>query len=529
MALPSEATFLLFPERRLTAAPLQGQTSNIRVQVGLVGEETGHQMPPVTLLAQNTQFQGPAQVKLWVTPSAAAYEPPAMDTVVNSTALGVVEIPITELGLLLSAPVVDYSVTYPPGMLFSTYFIDPAEGAPSAWGLLVRGAASVEVAPSMLLAIPKVTSVYPRMVPWLDRSQRAVELDEDPSLLIVGLGFVNTNLLRCRLVDSFGDAIISPYASFISSTQVRCGLPPFALPGSSNVKIEVSNDGTEWSKESFEACHAAPSFRIPHRVEHGAGHDGIHFAKGGYDWLPLWSGSGVAIRGPKLKKVFCLYLFVRSRMALWLGLLVGFWSLCATAAHDAAALMAADDECGQENSSACVENRTCVFKPDRSWSQCVPLDDDTFQKECKYWDRKLRLSAINETGLTCNSVLCEYDQDCPLSTVCLSKQDGSWAQCVPLTKKEFQESCVKWEDDFRLAAIEATGFNCPNTRCYSQDWCVRGARCAIQADGTWGQCISCHDDSFQTNCYSWKATFISAAEKACHRKCRYDLEPDSEE
>ena len=59
---------------------------------------------------------------------------------------------------------------------------------------------------------------------------------------------------------------------------------------------------------------------------------------------------GCLFAGPKLKKVFCLYLFVRSRMALWLGLLVGFWSLCATAAHDAAALMAADDECGQDAS-----------------------------------------------------------------------------------------------------------------------------------------------------------------------------------
>lgn len=35
--------------------------------------------------------------------------------------------------------------------------------------------------------------------------------------------------------------------------QVRCGLPPFELPGSSNVKLEVSNDGAEWSRETFQA------------------------------------------------------------------------------------------------------------------------------------------------------------------------------------------------------------------------------------------------------------------------------------
>lgn len=26
---------------------------------------------------------------------------------------------------------------------------------------------------------------------------------------------------------------------------------------------------------------------------------------------------------------------------------------------------------------------------------------------------------------------------------------------------------------------------------------------------------------FQTNCYSWRSSFISAAETACHRKCLF--------
>ena len=60
---------------------------------------------------------------------------------------------------------------------------------------------------------------------------------------------------------------------------------------------------------------------------------------------------------------------------------------------------------------------------------------------------------------------------------------------------EFQRQCVTWEDDFRLAGIRATNFNCPNSRCYSQDWCVRGARCALQENGEWGQCIMCHEKS----------------------------------
>lgn len=174
------------------------------------------------------------------------------------------------------------------------------------------------------------------------------------------------------------------------------------------------------------------------------------------------------------------------------------------------------------NDTVCGSNRTCVFKEDRTWSQCVPLDDKTFQKECKYWNRKMRLAAVKATKILCSSVKCEWDQDCEMERICVSKRDGSWAQCVPLAKEDFQQQCVRWEDDFRLAAIRATHFNCPNTRCYSQDWCVRGARCALQTDGDWGQCIMCHEKSFQTNCYSWRKSFIPAAQIACHRKCLFD-------
>ncbi|CAJ1386152.1 unnamed protein product [Effrenium voratum] len=203
--------------------------------------------------------------------------------------------------------------------------------------------------------------------------------------------------------------------------------------------------------------------------------------------------------------------------------------------------LVADDECTQgscalnalqmqqrqlvescQNNTQCDSNRTCVFKQDKSWSQCVPLDDETFQKECRYWDRGLRLSAINATKMTCNTIKCAFDQDCELGNVCVSKPDGSWAQCVPLKKEDFQKQCVGWEDDFRLASIKATHWNCPNTRCYSQDWCVSGARCAQQEDAEWGQCIMCHTKSFQTNCFSWRSSFIAAAEKACHRECLFD-------
>ena len=66
------------------------------------------------------------------------------------------------------------------------------------------------------------------------------------------------------------------------------------------------------------------------------------------------------------------------------------------------------------NETMCDSNRTCVFKEDRTWSQCVPLDHKTFQKECGYWDRKMRLAAIAATKMQCDSVKCEWDQDSQL-------------------------------------------------------------------------------------------------------------------
>eukprot|EP00434_Breviolum_minutum_P006596 symbB.v1.2.005823.t1/scaffold342.1/size227955/16 len=59
-SLPSEASFMLYPQRQVFTVPLGGETtsSNVKVQVGLVGQEVNMSTLPVKLLAQNTQFQG---------------------------------------------------------------------------------------------------------------------------------------------------------------------------------------------------------------------------------------------------------------------------------------------------------------------------------------------------------------------------------------------------------------------------------------------------------------------------------------
>ena len=125
-----------------------------------------------------------------------------------------------------------------------------------------------QVSPSMLLSAPKVTAVYPRMVPWplgkiavtavvtlttprLDRNGRVPDFEEDqhgdqhglwkhracdgwsskelnspqdPSLLVVGIGFVNTNRLRCRLIDAAALQKWSDFDLTTNSEMVQYGM-----------------------------------------------------------------------------------------------------------------------------------------------------------------------------------------------------------------------------------------------------------------------------------------------------------------
>ena len=95
----------------------------------------------------------------------------------------------------------------------------------------------------------------------------------------------------------------------------------------------------------------------------------------------------------------------------------------------------------------------CVSKPDGSWAQCVPLAKDSsenLQARCRGSEINGCISSI--AGSTLQLFVFPF-----LSL--------SFEESFLVRQEDFQQRCVRWEDDFRLAAIRATHFNCPNTRC----------------------------------------------------------------
>lgn len=92
-----------------------------------------------------------------------------------------------------------------------------------------------------------------------------------------------------------------------------------------------------------------------------------------------------------------------------------------------------------------------------------------------------RLTFHDIRTLTIGSLVhLKLERSCkPFAMQLLSSAPLEWrGRC---TQEKFQEQCVGWEDDFRLAGIRATTFNCPNTRCILA---VKDFTCSIRA-----QCI----------------------------------------
>ncbi|CAE8641332.1 unnamed protein product [Polarella glacialis] len=146
-----------------------------------------------------------------------------------------------------------------------------------------------------------------------------------------------------------------------------------------------------------------------------------------------------------------------------------------------------------------------------------PCAVDALQRSSKLVNASRIVPEKVETAVpgTCNATNpCEDLED-----RCVS--DGTWAQCVPSSASSFEAQCVKWTDGFRYAAIRLMKLTCPNTKCYSDEWCLDGMVCASQSDGHWAQCISCDAQEFQTNCYSWSDPFKIAAGELCERTCKH--------
>jgi len=174
-------------------------------------------------------------------------------------------------------------------------------------------------------------------------------------------------------------------------------------------------------------------------------------------------------------------------------------------------------ECNDD--TPCSAGRMCVTKLDNSWAQCLPTTRKEFQAECSSWDKDMRIAATAKLT-QCDTAKCESSAMCSAGWTCVPKADNSWAQCVPQNGKLFRRMCVHWNDAFRLSAIKAIGLNCPNSRCYSHEWCLHGHKCAMNKGDGWGQCISCKKKSFQTNCYSWTSDFAEQAERVCGHECQ---------
>lgn len=109
---------------------------------------------------------------------------------------------------------------------------------------------------------------------------------------------------------------------------------------------------------------------------------------------------------------------------------------------------------------------------------------------------------------------------------CVSKNDGSWTQCVTCEKDDWEKSCVKWPEEIRYNAIKACKLTCPDSKCVDNTWCPsENYKCAFDKKAGWGQCIKCNKDFFTYHCGAWTAAMQKAAAKVCgHKKgqeCKY--------
>jgi hypothetical protein len=252
--LTSQASFLLFPQRRMYATPVSDAVYNtpqdlqfqFRLaganEIRLAGANETQVASPIRLAAQNTWYRSLAAHKQWLTPSAFTLLPG------NVTRFN---ISLDQLERVLSAPVVDYAASYPPGIVLNPYFVDPLDSAAHNAGLSIIATPLLEVSPVVLVKVPKVVEVNPIVIPLPDRSDYASAKTEHPVIGVKGIGFMNTNRLKCRMLDAKNISTILPEVRFISTNEVFCALPVLELPNSVEVLIQITNDGSRWSSEKF--------------------------------------------------------------------------------------------------------------------------------------------------------------------------------------------------------------------------------------------------------------------------------------
>lgn len=150
----------------------------------------------------------------------------------------------------------------------------------------------------------------------------------------------------------------------------------------------------------------------------------------------------------------------------------------------------------------------------------TPSTTEDPEEKAKYGARRRAPVVSDDVNGTSEGGRCSDANSCPTGLECAVQADGGWSQCVDCAHKSvFQEDCVKLTENLRLAAIKQCKLPCPDSRCYSEEWCPGQYKCAVQEDGGWGQCILCTPHYFKYHCAGWPAQFASRAKALCKMGC----------
>uniref|UniRef100_A0A7S0A998 Uncharacterized protein n=1 Tax=Pyrodinium bahamense TaxID=73915 RepID=A0A7S0A998_9DINO len=123
---------------------------------------------------------------------------------------------------------------------------------------------------------------------------------------------------------------------------------------------------------------------------------------------------------------------------------------------------------------------------------------------------------------------CDASTPCAEAT-CVTKEDGTWSQCIDCSEASFPYACEYWDNDLRRAAVKACGLPCEAAppKLYKDEGhcsatsapCISGLTCVTKGDGTWSQCIDCSSAQFPYDCEWWDNELRAAAVEACSMPC----------
>ena len=186
---------------------------------------------------------------------------------------------------------------------------------------------------------------------------------------------------------------------------------------------------------------------------------------------------------------------------------------------------------GRSKDTSCKTDSDCTYGSDphcvvesQYYSACVDCAPSSFSDACEYMSGSF-LSAAEKTCSEGCDGRCPsgLDEECATSTTnettCVMTE--STDMCVDCSSQSsFDNKCFSQSDEWVIAAQTKCGLTCTD-RCptHSDSDCATGLTCAVQADGTFDQCVDCTTDAFEDQCKYWSNEIRSAAEAACGLTC----------